>query len=111
MHCMQHAVQLLPCGHFIPACSMHVNLLCAAPHRSTPHIKNSRFWRHGRGTVLLGFEQTNKYTVLDQDGNTVALMAEDTGGLGTAVGRQLMKRRRSFTATVFSPDGGARQGA
>lgn len=66
-------------------------------------------WQCGRGTVLLGFEQTNKYTVLDQDGNTVALMAEDTGGLGTAVGRQLMKRRRSFTATVFSPDGGAPQ--
>ncbi len=64
-------------------------------------------WQCGRGTVLLGFEQTNKYTVLDQDGTTVALMAEDTGGLGTAVGRQLMKRRRSFTATVFSPDGGA----
>ena len=44
--------------------------------------------------------------MLDQDGTTVALMAEDTGGLGTAVGRQFMKRRRSFTATVFSPDGG-----
>ncbi|KAK9833274.1 hypothetical protein WJX81_001649 [Elliptochloris bilobata] len=57
------------------------------------------------GTVILGFEQTNKYTVLDQDGNTVALMAEDAGGLGTAVGRQVMKRRRSFTATVFNPDG------
>lgn len=59
----------------------------------------------GRGTVILGFEQMNKYTVLDQDGNTVALMAEDSGGMGTAIGRQLLKRRRSFTATVFSPDG------
>ena len=24
-----------------------------------------------RGTVVFGFEQANKYTVLDQDGNTV----------------------------------------
>jgi hypothetical protein len=55
--------------------------------------------------VILGFEQMNKYSVLDQDGNTVALMAEDAGGLGSAVGRQVLKRRRAFTATVFSPDG------
>ena len=69
-------------------------------------MKTLHVWHCGRGTVILGFEQTNKYTVLDQDGNTVALMAEDTGGLGTAVGRQFLRRRRSFTATVFSPDGG-----
>lgn len=55
--------------------------------------------------MILGFEQANRYTVLDQDGNVVALMAEDTGSLGTAVGRQLLRTRRSFTATVFSPDG------
>lgn len=58
-----------------------------------------------RGTVILGFEQANRYTVLDQDGNTVALLAEDMGSFGTAIGRQLLRTRRSFTATVFSPDG------
>ena len=58
-----------------------------------------------RGTVILGFEQANRYTVLDQDGNVVALLAEDLGGLGKAVGRQLLRTRRAFTATVFSPDG------
>ncbi|BDA48458.1 Altered inheritance rate of mitochondria protein 25 [Coccomyxa sp. Obi] len=57
------------------------------------------------GTVILGFEQANRYTVLDQDGNVVALMAEDMGSIGTAIGRQLLRTRRSFTATVFSPDG------
>ena len=56
--------------------------------------------------MVLGFEQANRYTVLDQDGNTVALLAEDQGSLGKAVGRQLLRTRRSFTATVFSPDGG-----
>ena len=55
--------------------------------------------------MVLGFEQANRYTVLDQDGNTVALLAEDLGSLGKAVGRQLLRTRRSFTATVFSPDG------
>ena len=58
-----------------------------------------------RGTVVLGFEQANRYTVLDQDGTTVALLAEDLGGLGKAIGRQFLRTRRSFTATVFSPDG------
>ena len=58
-----------------------------------------------RGTVILGFEQANRYTVLDQDGQVVALLAEDLGGLGKAVGRQLLRTRRAFTATVFSPDG------
>jgi len=58
-----------------------------------------------RGTVILGFEQANRYTVLDQEGTTVALLAEDLGGLGKAVGRQLLRTRRSMTATVFSPDG------
>ena len=56
--------------------------------------------------MVLGFEQANRYTVLDQDGNTVALLAEDQGSLGKAVGRQLLRTRRSFTATVFSSDGG-----
>lgn len=43
--------------------------------------------------------------MLDQEGNVVALLAEDMGGLGKAVGRQLLRTRRAFTATVFSPDG------
>lgn len=49
--------------------------------------------------------QANKYTVLDQNGDTVALIAEDLSGIGDAVGRQLLRTRRSFTATVFSADG------
>ena len=58
-----------------------------------------------RGTVIFGFEQANRYTVLDQDGNTVALMAEELGTLGTEVGRQFLRTRRPFKATVFGPDG------
>ena len=59
-----------------------------------------------RGNIILGFEQCNKYTILNEAGETVALLAEDVGGLGSAVGRQLLRTRRSLTATVLSPDGG-----
>jgi Scramblase len=55
--------------------------------------------------VIFGFEQANKYTILDETGATVALMAEDQGGLGREIGRQLLRTRRPFTATVFTPDG------
>lgn len=41
----------------------------------------------------------------DEQGNVVALLAEDEGSLGRFVGRQLLRTRRPFTATVFSPDG------
>ena len=43
--------------------------------------------------------------MLDQSGNTVALMAEELGTLGTEVGRQFLRTRRPFKATVFGPDG------
>ena len=56
-----------------------------------------------RGTVILGFEQANRYTVLDQNGQVVALLAEDLGGLGKAVGRQLLRTRRAFTANCLQP--------
>lgn len=57
------------------------------------------------GTVIFGFEQANKYTIYDQQGNVVALLAEELGSFGKEVGRQLLRTRRPFTATVFSPDG------
>ncbi|KAL3131136.1 hypothetical protein ABBQ38_000441 [Trebouxia sp. C0009 RCD-2024] len=57
------------------------------------------------GTVIFGFEQANKYTIYDQEGNVVALLAEELGSFGKEVGRQLLRTRRPFTATVFSPDG------
>ncbi|GFR43289.1 hypothetical protein Agub_g4354, partial [Astrephomene gubernaculifera] len=57
------------------------------------------------GTVIFGYEQANKYTVYDEAGRLVALVAEDWGGWGKEVGRQLLRQRRSFTATVFSADG------
>ncbi|EFJ53297.1 hypothetical protein VOLCADRAFT_115863 [Volvox carteri f. nagariensis] len=57
------------------------------------------------GTVIFGYEQANKYTVYDEKGTLVALVAEDFGGFGKEIGRQLLRTRRSFTATVLSADG------
>ena len=57
------------------------------------------------GSVLLGFEQANKYAVRDEAGELVALLFEETSGLASAVGRQVLRRRRSFTATLTTPDG------
>lgn len=57
------------------------------------------------GDVLLGYEQATKYTVYDNDGNVVALMAEQGDSLGSVMMRQLLRTHRSFTTTVFSADG------
>jgi uncharacterized protein YxjI len=59
------------------------------------------------GTVVFGFEQANKYTVYDQDGQQVALIAEEVTGVGNALQRQLLRTRRAFTATVLSPSDGS----
>jgi hypothetical protein len=48
---------------------------------------------------------SSSYTIYDQHGNLVALLAEDEGSLGRAVGRQLLRTRRPFTATVLDPQG------
>lgn len=58
------------------------------------------------GNVVLGFEQANRYTLADGDtGAPAALLAEDTGSVGAAVGRQVLRARRSFAATLLAPDG------
>lgn len=57
------------------------------------------------GTVLLGYEQANRYQIFDERGELVALLAEEEGSLGRFIGRQILRTRRAFTATVFSPSG------
>lgn len=82
-----------------------------APHKHPPqhtatldpptlHIHTSQH----RGTVLLGFEQANKYTIYNQHGDVVALLAEDDS-ITRTVGRQILSNHRPINATVLSPDG------
>lgn len=51
--------------------------------------------------VLLGFEQVNKYVVMDGQGNHIGYLAEQDHGLGSSIARQAFKTHRSFTTHVF----------
>ncbi|KAF2646623.1 Scramblase-domain-containing protein [Massarina eburnea CBS 473.64] len=54
--------------------------------------------------VLMGFEQANRYVIMDPHGNHIGYLAERDHGLGNAVARQMFKTHRSFTTHVFDRD-------
>lgn len=51
--------------------------------------------------VLVGFEQANRYVIMDPHGNHIGYLAELDHGLGRAVARQAFKTHRAFTCMVF----------
>ncbi|CAO2647226.1 Nn.00g081480.m01.CDS01 [Neocucurbitaria sp. VM-36] len=51
--------------------------------------------------VLMGFEQANRYVIMDPHGNHIGYLAEQEHGIGNAVARQMFKTHRSFTTHVF----------
>lgn len=51
--------------------------------------------------VLMGFEQLNRYVIMDPHGNHIGYLAEQDHGVGSAVARQMFKTHRSFTTHVF----------
>ncbi|KAL2010457.1 hypothetical protein VTN00DRAFT_6264 [Thermoascus crustaceus] len=51
--------------------------------------------------VMLGFEQANKYVIMDASGNHVGYMAEQETGLGNMMARQWFRTHRSFVTHVF----------
>lgn len=51
--------------------------------------------------VLMGFEQANRYVIMDPLGNHVGYLAEQDHGVGSAVARQMFRTHRSFTTHVF----------
>ena len=51
--------------------------------------------------VLMGFEQANRYVIMDPHGNHIGYLAEQEHGLGNAVARQMFRTHRSFTTHVF----------
>ncbi|EEH33146.1 hypothetical protein PAAG_04199 [Paracoccidioides lutzii Pb01] len=51
--------------------------------------------------VLLGFEQANRYTIMDAQGNHVGYMAEQEKGMGGIMARQWFRTHRSFVTHVF----------
>ncbi|KAF2649741.1 Scramblase-domain-containing protein [Lophiostoma macrostomum CBS 122681] len=54
--------------------------------------------------VLMGFEQANRYIIMDPSGNHIGYLAEQDHGVGTAVARQMFKTHRSFTTHVFDKE-------
>ena len=51
--------------------------------------------------LFLGFEQANRYVIMDPHGNHVGYMAEHDGGFGKVMGRQWLRTHRAFTTHVF----------
>jgi len=48
-----------------------------------------------------GFEQANKYVIMDPSGNHVGYMAEQERGIGNMMARQWFRTHRSFVTHVF----------
>ena len=55
--------------------------------------------------VFLGFEQANKYVIMDPHGNHIGYMAERELGIGNMMARQMFSTHRSFTTHVFDKQG------
>ena len=55
--------------------------------------------------VMMGFEQANKYTIMDPQGNHIGYMAERDLGMGNMMKRQFFSTHRSFTTHVFDRSG------
>ncbi|KAL8773279.1 MAG: hypothetical protein Q9194_004376 [Teloschistes cf. exilis] len=51
--------------------------------------------------VFIGFEQANKYVILDPQGNHIGFIAEQDNSMGRTMARQLTGTHRSFTTHVF----------
>ena len=51
--------------------------------------------------VMIGFEQANRYIIMDGHGNHIGYMAERESGMGSTMARQFFKTHRSFTTHVF----------
>jgi len=54
--------------------------------------------------VMLGFEQANRYVIMDAKGNHVGYMAEQETGLRNMIARQWFRTHRSFMTHVFDRD-------
>ena len=55
--------------------------------------------------VMLGFEQANKYVIMDPKGGHIGYMAERELGMGNMMARQMLGTHRSFTTHVFDRHG------
>lgn len=55
--------------------------------------------------VLLGYEQANKYQLLDENGTLRGYLVEEELGMGGIFKRQMLGTHRPFRALLLSPEG------
>ena len=55
--------------------------------------------------IMVGFEQANKYVIMDPQGQHIGFMAETDLGMGNMLKRQMFNTHRSFTTHVFDKHG------
>jgi hypothetical protein len=51
--------------------------------------------------IIIGFEQANKYVIMDGQGQTLGYIAEQDHGMGSMFKRQMFATHRSFTTHIF----------
>lgn len=54
--------------------------------------------------VFLGYEQANRYKIMDPQGNHIGYIAEEEG-LGKSISRQFLRTHRKMNATIFNTQG------
>lgn len=54
--------------------------------------------------VFLGYEQANKYKIMDPNGTHLGYIAEEEG-FGKSISRQLLRTHRKMNATILNPEG------
>ncbi|OBZ75940.1 hypothetical protein A0H81_04134 [Grifola frondosa] len=55
--------------------------------------------------VFLGFEQTNRYVITNEDGETLGFVAEEPRGMLSTFSRQLFRTHRPFRAIIMDSEG------
>lgn len=54
--------------------------------------------------VMLGFEQANRYVIMDGQGQTLGYIAEEDNSMGSMFKRQMFATHRSFTAHILDKE-------
>jgi len=55
--------------------------------------------------IFMGYEQANKYSISNINGETIGYIMEEAGSIGNAFKRQLFGKHRPLTATILDREG------
>ena len=66
-------------------------------------IRQKKEW----GEILTGFETRNRYVLMTEAGDELGFAAEEGGGMGKAIGRQMLGAARACKIHIYNADGDA----